>query len=235
MKKNVDRNFLAKANEKLKNTDVDTILKWLFKTFPEDEVGMTTAFGYSGVVLLHHVIQIKPKIQLYFIDTGFHFKETLEFTKFITNAWSLNLKIVKPDISKKELIRKLGEKPYKTNADLCCHYCKVEPLLRFLHDKTVWLSGIRKDQSPTRLEVEPIDIDGRGAIKVSPIYDWTQKKTLEYIKNNNIPYNPLVDKGYLSIGCKPCTRKIRKGESERDGRWPFMQRLECGIHLYNKK
>jgi phosphoadenosine phosphosulfate reductase len=231
-KMEVNHKSLAEANKRLKHAGINTILKWTFDKFGDD-VSLTTAFGYSGLALLHHVLKIKPDIPLYFIDTGFHFKETMEFTNRITKEWNLRLKVFKPEISKRKLKRKIGEEPYRVNPDLCCHYCKVEPLLQFLHDKTVWLSGIRREQSATRAKIEPIEMDGRGVVKISPMYNWTQQQTWDYIIKNNIPYNPLHDKGYASIGCEPCTRPIKKGEKERDGRWPFMQKLECGIHLNN--
>ena len=226
--------FLAKANKKMKKSDIHEILEWTFDTYGDD-VSMTTAFGYSGLVLLHHVIQKKPEIVLYFIDTGFHFKETLDYAKFLTKEWKLNLKTYKHEWPMRKLKRKLGEKPYETNADLCCHHCKVEPLLEFIHDKSVWLSGIRRDQATTRAEIEPIEIDGRGTIKISPMYKWTKDQTWDYIKKHNLPYHPLHDKGYMSIGCKPCTHPINDGDHERDGRWLFMQKLECGIHLNDNK
>jgi phosphoadenosine phosphosulfate reductase len=230
----IDKNLLAKANEKLTDADVITVLKWAKKTFG-DSVAFTTAFGYSGIAILHHALQVWPDIKVYFIDTGFHFKETLEFCKDITEKWNLNLEVIKPDITKKELGKKIGKEPYKVNADLCCHYCKVEPLLRVLHNHSAWLSGIRRDQSRTRGGIEVIDVDGRGMVKICPMAKWTREKTWNYIKKNKLPYHPLHDKGYPSIGCQPCTAPVAKGGDERDGRWPDMQKLECGIHLFDNK
>jgi phosphoadenosine phosphosulfate reductase len=229
----IDKHFLAKANKKLSNEDVSTVLNWTKKTFGTEEVAMTTAFGYSGLVLLHHVINIIPDINIYFIDTGYHFQETLDFCDKITDEWNLNLTVLKPDISKEKLKEKLGKEPYKENPDLCCHYNKVEPLLRILKNHSAWLSGIRRDQSITRADIEVIELDGRGKIKISPMSHWTRDQTWEYIHSNDIPYNPLHDQRYMSIGCEPCTVPVEQGGDERDGRWPFMQKLECGIHLNN--
>ena len=227
----IDKKELAKANEKLTDADVNTILQWTKDTFG-DSFAFTTAFGYSGIAILHHALKFWPDMKIYFIDTGFHFKETLEFKDYIKEEWNLNLEVIKPDISKKQLLKKLGEEPYKTNNDLCCHYCKVEPLLRVLHNYTAWLSGIRRDQSKTRGGIEVIDVDLRGMIKICPMAKWTKVQTWGYIKKNKLPYNPLHDQGYPSIGCQPCTIPVQKGGDERDGRWPDMQKLECGIHLY---
>jgi len=230
----LDYKFLAEANKKYSNADVDTILRWTKDNFG-DTFAFTTAFGYSGIAILHHALKIMPDIKIYFIDTGYHFKESLEFCKYMTKKWNLNLEIIKPDITKKELEKKIGKEPYKINADLCCHYCKVEPLLRVLHKHSAWLSGIRRDQSVTRGGIEVIDIDGRGVLKICPMAKWTREQTWDYIKKHNLPYHPLHDKGYQSIGCKPCTKPVEAGGDERDGRWPDMQKLECGIHLFNNQ
>jgi len=230
----VNTKLLAQARGKLVDADVFTILKWAKETFG-DSIAMTTAFAYSGVVLLHHVLQIIPDLKIYFIDTGFHFKETIDFCNKMTDKWDLNLEIINPTVTKMELEKKIGNLPHKINPDLCCHYCKVEPLLRILHNHPAWLSGLRRDQSRTRAEIETIEMDGRGTIKIYPLAYWTKEQTWEYIKKHNLPHHPLHDKGYLSIGCEPCTRPVGAGGDERDGRWPDMQKLECGIHLHNNQ
>jgi len=226
----VDLEFLAEANKKLTDKDVDTILEWGFDVFGEELV-FTTAFGYSGTAVLHHALKFNPDIKIYFIDTGFHFKETLKFKDKIAEEWNLNLEVIKPDISKEKLHEKLGKKPWGKNADLCCHYNKVEPLLRVIHKHDAWLSGIRRDQSRSRGGIKVVDLDGRGIIEICPMAKWTRGKTWAYIKDNDIPYHPLHNKGYPSVGCKPCTAKVEEGGDERDGRWPDMQKLECGIHI----
>lgn len=226
----IDREKLAEANERLANADTMTILKWAKETF-QDDIAMTTAFGYSGLVLLHQALQVMPDLKIYFIDTGFHFPETLEFCEKIRKEWNLNLEVYQPLATREELKVKVGEVPYEVNADLCCHYCKVEPLLRFIHEKTAWLSGIRRDQSEYRAGVEIIELDGRGVLKISPMVAWTREQTWDYIREHNMLYHPLHDEGYPSIGCQPCTAPVREGGNERDGRWPFMQKMECGIHL----
>lgn len=228
----VYKKFLAEANKKYSDANVETILKWTKKAFGESFAFMT-AFGYSGIAILHHALKIMPDMKVYFVDTGFHFPETLEFCEYIADKWNLNLEVIKPDTTIKKLEQKIGKKPYEVNADLCCHYLKVEPLLRILHKHSAWLSGIRRDQSITRGGVEVIDMDGRGCIKICPMTKWTKEQTWDYIKKNKLPYNPLHDKGYPSIGCSPCTKPAKAGGDERDGRWPDMQKLECGIHLYD--
>lgn len=226
----LDKRSVQAANEQFSDADVLRVIEWAKNTF-SDELGMTTAFGYSGIVLLHHVIQIIPNQKIYFIDTGFHFPETLQFCEWITNEWNLNLEIIRPAINREELYSKLGKHPYKTNADLCCKYCKVDPLLKILRTKKAWLSAIRRDQSRTRNKIKVIHLDRRGVLKIAPLANWSRERAWNYIKNNNIPYHPLHDNNYPSIGCAPCTSQVVTGNNERAGRWPFIKKLECGIHL----
>ncbi len=198
-----------------------------------DGLAMTTAFGYSGIVLMSFVKDTIPELPIYFIDTRFHFEETLKLAAKIKKEWKLNIINISTHYSEEELEKILGKEAYRTNSDLCCHYRKVEPLLRILKTKTAWLSSIRKDQSRTRAGIEVIEIDGRGTVKINPLYNWTKDQTWMYIRKYDLPYNPLHDQYYPSIGCKPCTAPIDKGGDERDGRWKGMQKLECGIHLYD--
>jgi phosphoadenosine phosphosulfate reductase len=221
---------LKKANERLLKASTEEIIRWTHENF-KDSIAMTTAFGYSGVALIDMVIKIIPDIKLYFIDTGYHFRETLDVSYRLEEFWNIEVTRVKPTLSKDKVIELIGEKPYLVNADLCCHYNKVEPLLTFIHKYDVWMSGIRRDQSNTRESIQPVEMDGRGVIKVSPMYNWTRAKTWKYIRDNKIPYNPLHDEGYPSIGCYPCTKPVEEGGNERDGRWRLMQKMECGIHL----
>ncbi len=227
---NIDREALAEANVRLADADVWTILDWSLENF-QDDIGMTTAFGASGLVLLHHALEIMPDIKVFFIDTGFHFKETLQFSERISNEWGLNLEVSESLTSLEEVEAKVGPEPWRVNADLCCHYRKVEPLLRFIHSRKAWLHGLRKDQSIVRADMEVIELDGRGVLKISPLIKWTRNQVWDYIRYHDIPYNSLHDQDYQSIGCEPCTLPVEEGGSERDGRWPFMQKMECGIHL----
>ncbi len=199
-----------------------------------ESLAMTTAFGYSGIVLMHFVKDVIPNIPIYFIDTRFHFEETIKLAEKIKKEWNLNIITISSEYSEKELEEKLGKEPYKTNSDLCCKYRKVKPLLRVLKTKNAWLSSIRRDQSKTRENIEPLEVDDRGTIKINPLYNWTRDEIWMYIRKYDLPYNPLHDQYYPSIGCKPCTKPIDKGGNERDGRWKGLKKTECGIHLYNR-
>jgi len=209
--------------------DVRENLKWIKNNFG-NEAGMTTALGYSGIALMHHIKEIMPEIDIFFIDTGYHFAETLYLFKKLKKEWNLNMKILKPYFRKKDLKKIIGPEPYKINPNLCCHYLKVEPLLRVLHTKKIWISAIRRDQTFTRSQKNKAELDGRGIVKIYPLLNWTRDETWNYIKLNKLPYNPLYENGYSSIGCKPCTDKTPEGGDERDGRWKSMPKFECGIN-----
>ena len=197
----------------------------------EDRLAMTTAFGYSGIVLMSFIKGIIPDLPIYFIDTRFHFEETLKLAEKIKKEWKLNIINISTQYSEEELEKIMGKEAYKTDPDLCCNYRKVEPLLRVLKTKSAWLSSIRRDQAVTREKIDVIEIDGRGFVKINPLYNWTRDQTWMYIRKYDLPYNPLHDQYYPSIGCKPCTSPVDKGGSERDGRWRGMPKVECGIHV----
>jgi phosphoadenosine phosphosulfate reductase len=213
----------------ISDCNISGILENTFKLFDEDFI-LTTSFGYSGIVLIHHAIQIMPSIPIYFIDTGYHFEETLQFSRKIREEWQLNLQTLRPELSQKELYNLFQGEPYIKNPDSCCYYNKVQPLLEIIHEKSVWISGIRRDQSPSRANIDLINLDKNGFLKISPLYNWTRNQVWEYIYKNNLPYHPLHDHHYPSIGCKPCTKKVFGNRDEREGRWPFSNKNECGMH-----
>ena len=200
-----------------------------------DKLAMTTAFGYSGIVLMSFIKDIIPELSIYFIDTRLHFEETLKLAEKIKKEWKLNIVYISTKYTEEELEELIGKEAYKTNPDLCCQHRKVEPLLRILKTKNAWLSSIRRDQARTRESIDVIEIDGRGTIKINPLHNWTREQTWMYIRKYDLPYNPLHDQYYPSVGCKPCTSPVDKGGDERDGRWRGMPKVECGIHTYKEK
>jgi len=220
--------YLGDLNTQLEGRSVTRILKLAFDQFGDD-ISMTSAFGASGMVLLHHILPLRPQIKVHFIDTGYHFPETLEFAEKLRTEWDLNLQILKPEKSDSHL----GLKPYETDADACCGINKVEPLTSFIYQQSAWISAIRRDQSITRSKLNTVEIDQRGIIKVSPMINWTSRDVWTYINDHDVPIHPLYDKGYPSIGCAPCTARVGEDGSERDGRWINSSKLECGIHAHS--
>jgi len=230
----IDPNRISELKKEFEKKSVPEIITRSHEEFG-DKLAMTTAFGYSGIVLMNFIKDIIPDIPIYFIDTRFHFEETLKLAEKIKKEWKLNIIYISTQYTDKELENMIGKEAYKTNPDLCCQYRKVEPLLRILKTKDAWLSSIRRDQAVTREFIDVIEIDARGAVKINPLYTWTRDQTWMYIRKYDLPYNPLHDQYYPSVGCKPCTSPVDKGGSERDGRWRGMPKVECGIHAHNKK
>lgn len=214
--------------------DVSEIILLSYEEFSE-ELAMTTAFGYSGIVLMNFIKDTVPQVPIYFIDTRLHFPETIDLMNRIRNEWKLNIQLLYPNFSEKELDTIIGKNAFRTNPDICCHYRKVIPLLKVLETKNAWLSAIRRDQFKTRANLDVIEIDGRGMIKINPMWDWSQEKVWFYIKKYELPYNPLHDKNFPSIGCVPCTAPVNDGEGEREGRWKGLEKKECGIHIHANK
>lgn len=210
--------------------EVSEIILLSYEEFGE-ELAMTTAFGYSGIVLMNFIREIVPDLPIYFIDTRFHFDETIEIMTKIKNKWKLNIQSLYPSFSEEELGKIIGKDAFNTNPDICCHYRKVIPLLKILKTKNAWLSAIRRDQYKTRSKIDVIEINHRGMIKINPMWNWSKEKVWFYIRELNLPYNPLHDKKYPSIGCKPCTSQAENEEEEREGRWKGLEKKECGIHF----
>jgi len=196
-----------------------------------DKLMMSTAFGYSGIVLLSFVKDVFPDIPIYFIDTGYHFEETLKLRLKIMKEWNLNIQMIGPQHTAAELTELLGAEAYRNNPDLCCYYRKVEPLIELMQEDTIWLSANRRDQSITRSNIGAIEIDGRAQLKISPLYNWTREQCWTHIRKNDLPYNLLHDQFYPSIGCYPCTNPVDKGGDERSGRWVGLDKIECGLHI----
>lgn len=222
--------FVAAANERLAGADIPTILRWAAERFP-GRVAMTTAFGYSGMVLLHHAVQHMPEMKVYFVDTGFHFPETLEFAERIRREWGLNVETLRPVLTRAELEDRLGAEPWKTDANACCEYCKVAPLFECLRHCDAWVSAIRRDQTGKRNGIRIVEITSSSMLKLSPMAQWTSQEAWQYIRRHKLPYHPLHDRGYPSIGCRPCSAPVPEGGHERQGRWPFSNKVECGLHF----
>lgn len=225
---------VAAAADALEGQPLEAVLEWSFERFG-DRLGMTSALGYSGVVLMDHVQRVRPGAEVVFIDTRFHFAETLSFLAQLREHFDLEFKAVQAALAPEAIDAALGPEPWKRTPDLCCHYNKVEPLLRVLPSKDAWLSALRRDQSATRAGIEVIEVDGRGTLKIYPMAAWTREQTWSYIRERGLPYHPLHDQGYPSVGCTHCTTPVAEGEHERAGRWSSMPKLECGLHLHRKK
>lgn len=224
----LDHAQLDELNGRFETASAEQILGWATATFPEDII-LTCSFQHDGVVLAHMLRSIKPDIPVVFINTGFHFKETLEYRDHIVKLLDLNLVEVGRKITWEEFQARYGADLYRHNPDLCCQINKVEPLLEALEGVRAWINGRRREQTQGRSRIAHVERQGT-IVKINPLARWTSKDTYRYLHAHNLPVNPLFERGYTSIGCEPCTRPPLSGDDERSGRWAGTDKIECGIH-----
>lgn len=205
------------------------VIRWAAATFG-DRICLTSSM--SDAALIHLVSKVKPGIDVLFVDTGYHFAETVGTRDAVEAVYPVNVIDVTPSRTVEEQEAALGPRLFGRNPDLCCHLRKVEPLGRALEGYMAWFSGIRRDETASRRDRRVVEWDRkRGMVKVNPILDWSQDDMDNYIEDNGVLVNPLHHDGYPSIGCAPCTRPVAPGEDPRSGRWAGMGKTECGIHL----
>lgn len=217
----------------LESADTQAVLNWAYSTFDPDRVALSTAFGPSGVVLMHLVSQVHPGAKVFFIDTGFHFAETLGMIDRIRARLPINVQVIEPALTVEEQADRHGDELYVINSDKCCSIRKVEPTQRMLGGLDVWFTALRRDQGPSRANTPVVQrkvADGRPLLKVAPLVRWTKKDIWAHIFEHDLPYNPLHDQDYPSVGCWPCTKPVMPGADERDGRWAGQGKTECGLH-----
>jgi len=198
----------------------------------------TCSFQAEDVVVLHLLLKEKPDIPVLFLDTGYHFPEVYAYRDELQKRLGFRLVNLTPALSREAQERLYG-KLYETDPGRCCALRKVEPLFAALEAYDTWFTGLRREQSPTRRTLEPREEarlpSGHRLKKVNPLYDWTLKEVFAYLAVQDLPYLPLYDQGYLSIGCAPCTAKPLDPSDPRSGRWAGKGKLECGIHLHGKE
>jgi len=208
------------------------ILSWAYQHVGE-QVAMSTAFGPSGVVLMHLAAQVCPGAKVFFIDTGFHFQETLEMVERISARLDVNIEVIEPEISVEKQALVYGDELNVINPDKCCSMRKVEPTRKMMSQLDGWITALRRDQGPSRAHtpvLEHLEVEGRIISKVNPLVRWTKEEIWRHIFAHELPYNPLKDRGYASIGCAPCTQPVTDPNDERSGRWTGRQKTECGLH-----
>ena len=220
---------LDAANEALRPMDALGRLRWGFETFGERLV-FTSSFGALSAGLCHLVSIAKPGCTVYFLETGFHFPETLLFRDALVAELGLTLKNLTPVIPKETLMAELGPKPYRRSPERCCDVNKVQPMRQLLQGVDAWISGVRSGQSAFRDGLNYLTCTLEGQYKLHPILDWTAKDLYDYLQTHHLPTHPLWEQGYPSIGCAPCTRAPLDADDERSGRWAGTSKSECGLH-----
>lgn len=194
---------------------------------------VTCSFQTEDIALVHMIIREEPRIPILFLDTGYHFPETLAYRDVMANRFGLNLISLVPKMTVPEQESKFGIL-YESSPDRCCGFRKVEPLFAALDSYRVWFTGLRREQSPTRAGLQEVDDfrlpSGNVLTKVNPLASWTNREVWAYLKENQIPVLLLYEQGYTSIGCWPCTQPPTDPDNPRSGRWGG-RKLECGIHI----
>lgn len=215
-----------------KHQDYLDILKWAYQEY-DDEIIYSCSFGAEGIVLIDLISKINNRARIVFLDTNLHFQETYDLIEQVKKRYpKLRIEIVKPKMSLTDQSKWYGEELWKDNPNLCCHMRKIVPLTEALVGMKAWISGLRREQSPMRSKTEYINKDNKfKKIKICPLIHWTWEDIRLYLELNKLPYNPLHDQGYPSIGCAPCTSKVTDHKDSRAGRWAGLAKTECGLHL----
>jgi phosphoadenosine phosphosulfate reductase len=218
----------SRAGEELEDASAEAVLRWAADTFG-DRFCVTSSM--ADAVLTHLAARVKPGIDVVFLDTGYHFAETIGTRDAVAAVYDVNVITITPEQTVAEQDAQYGPRLHDRNPDLCCALRKVAPLNKALDGYDAWATGLRRDESPTRAATPVVAWDARrGKVKVSPLARWTQADVDAYVAEHGILLNPLFMDGYTSIGCQPCTRRVAAGEDARAGRWAGTGKTECGIH-----
>jgi phosphoadenosine phosphosulfate reductase len=210
---------LAEFNDEFERLPAAKIVQWAVDNFSPH---LCLSASMTDAVLIDLATRVDPHIEVVFIDTGYHFPETLETVETVRRRYGLNLRMMTVPPHDAEL--------WKIDPENCCSAIKVGQLDRALAGKAAWMSGLRRSDSPTRSRIPIVARDLRGLVKMNPLAVWTDADVAGYIEDHDVPVNPLVHSGYLSIGCMPCTVPVAAGEDPRAGRFPGRDKTECGLH-----
>lgn len=215
--------------EVLEHATPEEIIKFAVETFPN--ITFACSFGAEDVVLVDMLQKVSPKTDVFYLDTDYHFQETYETRDRLVEKYGMSFVKVSPKLTPEEQAEQHGAELWTTDPNGCCNIRKVEPLTRILGEYDAWITGIRRDQAPTRANAKKIEYDAKfGLVKFNPIASWTNEDVWAYIRANDVIYNPLHDNHYPSIGCEQCTRQVMPGEDPRAGRWSGNDKTECGLH-----
>jgi phosphoadenosine phosphosulfate reductase len=208
------------------------VLQWAFNHYPEEKIVYASSFGAEAIVLIDLIHQVKQDSHIVFLDTGLHFPETYEVIDKIEQRFpTLKIERKQPALNLDEQAAEYGSALWKRDPSQCCQIRKVIPLRETLNSKDAWISGLRREQSPTRKDTQFFNKDEKFQnIKICPLIHWTWDEVWSYIKENELPYNELHDQNYPSIGCFPCTQAAFTDGDSRTGRWSGFSKTECGLH-----
>ena len=223
------QSLAEQAGRDLEGASAQDILRWAVDTFGDSFV---IASSMGDGLLAHLASSVAPGVDVLFLDTGYHFAETIGTRDAVAQVYDVNVRTVLPLLSVTQQDAEHGPRLWERDPDACCAMRKVEPLARGLEPYTAWASGIRRDEASSRGDVGVVEWDAkREMVKVNPIAAWTQADADEYVAKHGVLVNPLAYDGYPSIGCAPCTRRVAPGEDPRSGRWAGTGKTECGLHV----
>jgi len=209
----------------------EQVLRWSFDKFGSG-VQMASGFGAEGMALIDMAARLTANLRVFTIDTGFLFPETYQLIETVERRYGISVERVRSQVGPEKQSEVYGPELWAVDPDQCCAIRKVEPLKKKLSTLGAWIAAIRRDQTSARAGAGKIEWDRKfELVKVNPIADWTSKDVWNYLFEHQVPYNPLHDRNYSSIGCTHCTRAIRPGEDPRAGRWSGFQKTECGLHV----
>ena len=226
-----DADEIDEAARRLEHGTGAEIVRWAAERYAP-RLAFATAFGPEGLVLLDLVAREGLAVDVFTLDTGLFFPETYELWRRLEARYGLVIRAVRPELDLEQQAARHGAALWARDPDACCALRKVEPLQRALRGHDAWISAIRRDQTPERASARPVERDRRhGLVKVNPLLAWSARDVWAYLREHDIPNNPLHERGYLSIGCQPCTGPVAEGEDPRAGRWRGHEKTECGLHV----
>ena len=216
-----DLDTLAAIDRRFNSRPASALIAWAYDEYGSD---LVLAASFQDCVLIDIVYKTVPDVEVAFLDTQYHFAETLWYVEQVKARYGLNLNVIRPERELDDL--------WHNDPDACCRVRKVEPMKRALAGKAAWMSGLRRAEIPARANASLVSFDlSRGLVKVNPIAGWSDADVAGYVKDHDLPMHPLAERGYDSIGCWPCTRPVGVGEDARAGRWAGLDKTECGLHL----
>ncbi len=221
--------LINQAAVQFENQSPEALVRFAIEQFPN--ITLACSFGAEDVVLVDMLYKVNPNIDIFYLDTNVHFNETYETRDRLEQHYGKKFVQVLPKLTLDEQKVQFGDELWKSNPNQCCNIRKVDPLTDVLKNYDAWITGIRRDQAPTRANAKKAEYDVKfGLVKFNPLASWTSEDVWNYIRANNIIYNPLHDQNYPSIGCEHCTRPVAAGEDPRAGRWAESEKTECGLH-----
>ncbi len=225
---------LVALNLKFEDASPADVLRWVLDQSGLERVAIASAFQAEGTVVMHMATRIRQDVPVLFLETGYQFAETLAFKEQLTERLGLHVVDLVGEFTVERQAREFGARLFERDPERCCELNKVRPMFEALRGLDAWITAFRRESSPTRAAapfIEQYELEPDSwIVKVNPMAAWTRQQVWRYLREHDLPHNPLYDLGYASIGCAPCTRMRFAGEPERTGRWAGTPKWECGIH-----